>query len=264
MKAKIAKVGEKFIQNIQRVKLAIAFLGEAAHASWEAICSPRKIRWKETLKCINMCGFDGLPIVIMICFLMGLVLGINAAIILSQWGTEIYMADMIGLSIVKELGPIMVAVIGTGRCGSAFAAEIGTMKINEEVDALSTMGLSPSRFLIIPKLIAMLFVTPFLAIFGNFAGIIGGFSVGYFQLDIPAVTYYNRTVQIINMTNFSEGIVKSIVFALLITLIGCMRGFEASNDAQSVGRATTSAVVTTTFAVIISDTLLTLVFNAFV
>jgi len=261
MKKVALKVGTNTFYAVHKLKSMVTFIGETYVAFLKALLNPKKIRWRETLFYMNLCGFEALPIILLICFLMGLILGIQAAFILAQWGTEVFMADMIGLVIVKELGPLMVAIIATGRCGSAFAAEIGTMKVNEEVNAITTMGLEPSRFLVVPKLIAMLIAMPLLTAFGNLSGLLGGFSVGFFQLDIPAVTYYQRTVNMVSIMDFSEGMIKSICFAVLVTVIGCMSGFDAKDDAQGVGRATTSAVVNGIFVIIVCDTVLALLFN---
>jgi phospholipid/cholesterol/gamma-HCH transport system permease protein len=154
-------------------------------------------------------------------------------------------------------------MICTGRAGSAFAAEIGTMKVAEEVDALVTMGLDPTRFLIVPKLLALLFVMPILTLFGNLLGVLGGFVVGTLSLDIPTSAYLLRTAGAIAPFDLVEGLTKSAVFALLIAGVGCLRGFEARNSAQAVGRATTSAVVSGIFLVIVADTLLTILFSRF-
>jgi phospholipid/cholesterol/gamma-HCH transport system permease protein len=178
-----------------------------------------------------------------------------------KFGTDLYVADMVGLSIVKELGPLMVAMICTGRAGSAFAAEISTMKVSEEIDAMVTMGFKPSRFLIIPKLLALVLVMPVLTIFGNVVGIIGGMTVGVFSLGLPVITYFNRTVLIITPRCFTEGLIKSAVFAILIAAVGCLRGLEAKNDTHGVGSAATSAVVSGIFLVIVADTLLTFLFS---
>jgi len=239
----------------------LAFIGELSAATVEAFRHPRRIRWRETLYYMDMCGSDALPIVMLICFLMGLILGFQSAIQMHKFGTDIYVADLVGLSIVKELGPLMVAMIAIGRAGSAFAAEIGTMKVSEEIDAMVTMGLVPSRFLIIPKLIAMLIVMPLLTVFGNMAGIFGGFVVGCGKLGIPVVAYYNRTLVALTITNFSLGLVKSLVFAFLIAAVGCMRGFESRMDAQGVGRSATSAVVSGIFLVVVADAVLTVLFS---
>ena len=171
------------------------------------------------------------------------------------------MADLVGFSILKELGPLMVAMIATGRAGSAFAAEIGTMKVNDEISALETMGFAPSRFLVIPKMLAMVLVAPVLTVFGDVIGIVGGFVVGTTMLGLPLMAYYNRTVEVLYPMVFILGMVKSIVFALIIAVIGCLRGFQAECNAQGVGRATTSAVVTSIFLIVIADAVLTIIFS---
>jgi phospholipid/cholesterol/gamma-HCH transport system permease protein len=210
---------------------------------------------------MDMCGSDALPIVTMICFLMGLILGFQTAVQMHKYGGDIFTADLVGFSITKELGPLMVAVIATGRAGSAFAAEIGTMKVSEEIDAMETMGLVTSRFLIMPKMIAMIMVIPILTVFGDIAGLFGGFLVGWLKLGIPPVAYYNRTILVLTPMTFVLGLVKSAVFAFLIAAVGCMRGFEAGSDAKGVGRSATSAVVSGIFLIVIADALLTFLFT---
>ena len=254
-------LGDKAAFYFKECRDLLAFIGEIAAALVYAIRHPRKIRWRETFYYMETCGRAALPIVFLICFLMGLIIAFQASIVLHKFGTDIFIADMVGVSIVKELGALMVAMIATGRAGSAFAAEIGTMKVSDEVDALITMGFSPSRFLIIPKLLAMCIVMPLLTVFGNIAGVLGGLFVSYGKLGIPIITYYNRIVHIVTPWFLMEGLIKSFVFAVLITAVGCMRGFEAGNDAQGVGRAATSAVVSGIFLVIISDSLLTIIFS---
>ncbi len=239
----------------------IAFTGDLTLTLLFICRHPGKIRWRETLYYMDLCGSQALPIVLMICYLMGLILGFQAAVQMQKFGTEIFVADLVGFSILKELGPLMVAMIATGRAGSAFAAEIGTMKVNEEIDALSTMGLSPMRFLVVPKMLAMLVTMPVLTVFGDVAGLLGGMTVGVTMLDLPMVVYYNRTIEVLSPTVFNLGLVKSVVFAFLIAAIGCMRGFQSENDAQGVGRATTSAVVTSIFWVVVADAILTMLFS---
>lgn len=239
----------------------LAMTGEIASSLAYAIRHPTKIRWKETSYYMDVCGTDAVPIVILICFLMGLILGFQGAIQMHKFGTDIFVADLVGLSIVKELGPLMVAMICTGRAGSAFAAELGTMKVGDEIDAMITMGFVPSRFLLVPKIIALVAVMPILTIFGDILGIMGGMFVGKIQLELPIIAYYNRTIIAIKPEYLIEGILKSIVFAFLIAGVGCLRGLEAKNDTQGVGRATTSAVVSGIFLVIVADTLLTILFS---
>ena len=261
MKRIAESVGKKSFAVITEVKQSIAFIGEVFVTCSKALLKPHKVRWKETFEYVNSTGYDAIPIVMLVCMLMGLTLGIQAAIMLTQWGTEVFMADMIAIIMFKELGPIMVAIIAAGRSGSAFAAEIATMKVNEEVDAMTTMGLDLGRFLIVPKMIAMLFAAPFLIVFANFAGVLGGFLVGVFQLGIPAITYWNRTVDSLTLGDFGQSLIKGFVFVMIITTISCMKGFSSGSDAKSVGKAAISAVVANIFAVIIADALLTIIFN---
>lgn len=257
----IVHIGDLSIDFGKHFLSFVGFTGEFASALWGAIRKPFKIRWRETFYYMDMCGADALPIVSMICFLMGLILAFQGAVQLSKVGTDIYLADAVGLSIVKELGPLMVAMISTGRAGSAFAAEIGTMKVGEEVDAMTTFGFIPSRFLFVPKFIAMIIAMPILTVFGDFVGVLGGMVVGYFKLGIPIVAYANRTLLVITPGHLAESLSKSIVFASIITIVGCIRGFESDNDAQGVGRSATSAVVTSIFIVIIADAFLTYLFS---
>jgi len=199
--------------------------------------------------------------VAMICFLMGLILGFQSAVQLHQFGADIFIVDFVGLTICVELGPLMVAMICTGRAGSAFAAEIGTMKVSEEVDALVTMGLDPCRFLTLPKVLALVAAMPLLTVFGDLTGIAGGFVVGMAKLDIPFVAYFARTARVISPWHMAQGLIKSVVFALLVGAVGCLRGLRTEGGAQGVGGATTSAVVTGIFLIVLADTALTMVFN---
>jgi len=259
----IVQIADFSIDIGKKVISAVGYIGEFTAALINALFNPRKIRWKETFYYMDLCGADALPIVSMICFLMGLILAFQAAVQLSKVGTDIYLADAVGLSVIKELGPLMVAMISTGRAGSAFAAEIGTMKVGDEINAMTTFGFIPARFLFVPKFIAMLIVMPILTLFGDLIGTMGGLVVGHFKLEIPIVAYFNRTVKVIQLHHISESMTKSIVFAIIITTTGCICGFESKNDAQGVGRSTTTAVVVSIFAIVIADAFLTYFFNQF-
>jgi phospholipid/cholesterol/gamma-HCH transport system permease protein len=254
-------VGHHTWDMIADTRDAITFIGNLVYAIWQAIRHPLQIRWRETVGYMLRCGADAVGIVLLICFLMGLILGFQAALQLHTFGADIMVADLVGLSITKELGPLMVAMICTGRAGSAFAAEIGTMKVSEEVDAMATMGLDVSRFLIFPKVFALVLVMPLLAVFGDIAGVIGGGIVGYFMLGIPPVAYWNETVLVVGLWEVSEGLIKSALFALLISGVGCYRGLRTDGGAEGVGASTTSAVVSGIFLVIVADTAMTYIFT---
>ena len=219
------------------------------------------IRKREFLYYLDLCGTKSLFTALLICFLTGLILGIQSAIQLQKVGTEIFIVDLVGFSILKEFGPLMVAFIAIGRAGSAFAAEIGTMKVNEEIHALETLGIAPEAYLVLPKLLAMVIAMPLLTVFGDIAGIAGGFVVGIGALDIPFAAYWDRTINVLAVSTFLVGLSKSMVFGILITLAGCYCGSRTTDDAQGVGRGATNAVVTSIFLVVIADTMITLLYS---
>lgn len=244
----------KFFSDIKNI---IGFSGSVMIVIFKIIKNPRKIPIQETLYYIDKTGVDAVPIVSLICFLMGMILGFQGITQMKRFGIDIYVADLVGLGIVRELGPLMVAMICTGRAGSAFAAEIGTMKVSEEIDALTTMGIKPERILVIPKITALIIAMPLLTIIGDIVGIIGGTVVSLLASDITFSVFCNRTLQAIVPANVFESLLKSIVFAVLIASVGCLRGMEAQNDAKGVGRATTSSVVSGIFLIVIADALIT-------
>jgi phospholipid/cholesterol/gamma-HCH transport system permease protein len=221
----------------------------------------RGVRKREFLYYLDLCGTKSLLTAVLICFLTGLILGIQSAIQLQKVGTEIFIVDLVGFSILKEFGPLMVAFIAIGRAGSAFAAEIGTMKVNEEINALATLGITPEAYLVLPKLLAMMIAMPLLTVFGDIAGVLGGFTVGTTVLDIPLAAYWERTTDVLAISTFLVGLSKSFVFGILITLAGCYCGSCISDDAQGVGRGATNAVVTSIFLVVIFDTVITLLYS---
>jgi len=192
---------------------------------------------------MERCGIEALPIVALISFLMGLISAFQAAVQLRQFGADIYVANLVGLSITRELGPLMTAIIAAGRSGAAFAAEIGTMKVSEEVDAMAAMGLDRTRFLVTPKVLALVLMLPCLTLFADLVGILGGLFVAVFTLDLPVEVYFRQMRLYMVMWDINLGLIKSIAFAFLIAGVGCLRGFQASAGAESVGRITTSAIV---------------------
>ncbi len=254
----IELVGERYLKYQADMYDMVSFLGDVTSVSWKTLKCKYKIRWNDIFYYMDLCGSQALPIVTLICLLMGLIMAFQGAVILRTYGGELFIADMVGFVILKEMGPLMVAMIATGRAGSAFAAEIGTMKVDEEISALETMGIEPVRFLVLPKLLAMLIAIPTLTVFGNVCGIFGGFVVGTGLMGIPSVAYFSRTIEVLKISTFSIGLIKSIVFAFIITLVGCIRGFQSSTDAQGVGRATTSSVVTSIFIIVIADAIMTI------
>ena len=238
----------------------IIFIGRVSSAI-PLLFQRNGLRKKEFLYYLDLCGVRSLPIVLAICFLMGAVLAINGQIQLSKVGTEIYVVDAVGFSVLKVLGPLMVAIMATGRAGSAFAAEIGTMKVDEEISALATLGIRPEAYLVLPKLLAMLVALPVLTVFGDLAGLLGGMAIGVTSMGITPAAYWSRSVEVLDSITFLLGAAKSFVFAVLITLAGCYCGFNASSDALGVGRAATSAVVVSIFLVVIAEAVLTILYS---
>ena len=249
----LEQLGNETINVLKDIYEVIRFGGEVLFEIAFSIRHPQKIRWSDVISYMKKVGVDGLPIVALISFLLGLIMAFMSALQLKQFGANIYVASLVAVAMVRELGPIITAIIVAGRSGSAFAAEIGTMKVNEEVDALITMGFSPTRFLTIPKLLAAIFVVPILTGFSCFFAVIGGMIVGVLGLGLTIFTYVQQTMNAIEMFDVISGLIKSVVFAAFIAAIGCQRGFKVRGGAQAVGNATTSAVVSGIFLIVVID-----------
>lgn len=229
-----------------------AFTGEICAAFAAGVARPSGVRWKETLRVAERAGVDALPIVALISFIVGLVMAFQSALPMRMFGAEIYVANLIGIAMVRELGPLMTAIVLAGRSASAFAAEIGTMKINEEIDALTVMGLDPVHFLILPRVLATTLMTPLLTVFANLVGILGG-AVVILSFNYPFVAYYNQVTGFVTWVDFLGGIVKCLVFGMLIAATGCLRGYQTRRGPSAVGDATTRAVVSSIVLVAVFD-----------
>ncbi len=249
----LERLGDWTMEILADFAALMTFLGGLIMDLGYLILHPRRVRWEEVITAMKHIGVDGLPIITLLSFLLGLIVAFLSAMQLKQFGANIYVADLTAISMVQELGPIMTGVMVAGRSGSAFAAEIGTMKVNEEVDALATMGFEPLRFLAVPKVIASLLVIPLLTYYADLFGIIGGLIVGFSYLDLTAYTFMKQVQASITMFDIGYSTVKSLVFAVLIAGIGCQRGFQVRGGAEAVGKATTSAVVASIFMIIIMD-----------
>jgi len=234
------------------VRTQLEFIGETVAAIGYSFRHPRTVRWKDVFRICEQVGADALPIVALISFLLGMILAFQSAVPMKRFGAEIFVADLIGLSMLRELGPLMTAILLAGRSGAAFAAEIGTMRVNQEVDALTTMGLSPVRFLVTPRILAALFMTPLLVLFSDLIGMVGGaFTMQSFS--IPIVAFLKEVDSAVTMTDFLAGFVKSFVFAVLIAGVGCLRGLQTRAGASAVGDAATRAVVTGIILLVVVD-----------
>lgn len=237
------------------------FFGDALVAGLGVMRHPRSANWKDLAPTMEKTGADAVPIVMLINFLIGLVMAFQGAVQLKQFGANIYVADLVGLSITRELGPLMTAIIVSGRSGAAFAAEIGTMKVSEEIDALRTMGFGPMRFLVLPRTLALVLVLPVLTLIGDLVGIIGGMTVGLVSLDLTITGYVNETLKAIELWDITSGLIKSVLFALVIALVACQQGLATTGGAEGVGRRTTSSVVSILFGLILVDACFTIFFH---
>jgi phospholipid/cholesterol/gamma-HCH transport system permease protein len=247
---------------VVREQNALDFVGDVALAGVQALRRPRLINWSDVPRLMERAGADGLPIVVMINFLVGLVTAFQAAIQLKQFGANIFVADLVGLSVTRELAPLMTAIIVAGRSGAAFSAELGTMRVSEEIDALRTLGLDPYHFLVFPRVVALVLVVPLLTILADVVAIAGGLLVAMLSLDLTINAYLIETQQAVQLWDVFSGLVKTVFFAGGIALIACQRGLATSGGAEGVGRATTSAVVTSLFAIVLGDAFFTVLFNA--
>ena len=244
--------GRAVVAIAQDARAMITFVGELSVGLAQAIVRPTTVRWQDALNAAETAGVNALPIVVLVSFLVGLIMAFQAAIPMKMFAAEIYVANLIALSMVRELGPLMTAIVLTGRSGSAFAAELGTMTVNEEIDALTTMGLDPVRFLIVPRVFAAVTMTPLLTIFANLVGILGG-AVVLLSLGYPLITYINQVTGSITYVDFLGGLFKSFVFGILIAGIGCLRGLQTTTGASAVGEATTRAVVSGIVLIVVTD-----------
>ncbi len=249
------RFGDAFIHQLFNIRYLVSFLGSVVLCLYHVARHPRSLRYNDTLDLMQKTGVDAVPIVGLISFLLGLIMAFVSSIQLKQFGASIYVASLVALSMVSELGPIMTAIVVAGRSGSAFAAEIGTMRISDEIDALFTMGISPTQFLVVPRIIAAVMVVPLLTLFADLFAIAGGLVISVSMLDLTASTYISQTIKSLNMFEFSWGLMKSIIFAALIAWIGCLRGFQVRGGASAVGNAATSAVVSGIFLIILFDSI---------
>jgi phospholipid/cholesterol/gamma-HCH transport system permease protein len=254
-------VGEATLDVLQKGRAFAHFIGECVLGANRAWRRPQKFRWADALEEMQHCGAMALPIVSLISFLVGVTLAYIGAIVLRQYGGDIYVADLVGLSMVREMGALMTGVVLAGRTGAAYAATLGNMKANEEIDALETLGIPAIDFLVLPRLLALFVMMPLLGLYANALGIIGGMAVASGVLDIPPAAYWVEMLTIVDGSDLFVGVIKSATFGLIIGLAGCLRGMEAERSAAGVGRAATSAVVTAILLIIVSNALYAVVFD---
>ena len=258
----LKRLGESAIQGMKDATELFTFLGENLVALANLLRGRTQFRWSDAFLVMQECGPQALGIVAMINFLVGLILAFVGATELTRFGASIYVADLVGIASVREMACIMTGIIICGRTGAAFAAQLGTMKVNEEIGALETFGISPVEFLVLPRMVALILVMPFLCAFADLISIAGGFIVSVCMLDVSATEYLTRTVQAIQLKSFLLGIGKGAFFGFLGAYSGCLRGIQSGYSAADVGKATTRAVVTGITAIIASDGIFAVICNA--
>ena len=257
----LVRLGLGGISFAQNAIAMLAFLGEAALSVLALLRGRARVRRVDFLQFLQECGAQALPIVSLISFLVGVILAYVGAIQLRQFGAQIYVADLVGIAMTREMGAMMTGVIMAGRTGAAFAAQLGTMQVNEEIDALTTCGIPPVEFLVLPRLLALALMMPLLTLYADLVGILGGATVGLGLLKLGGVQYYLRTAAAVDLRDLAAGVIKSVVFGLLVAIAGCLRGVECGRSSAAVGRAATSAVVTGIVAIIVADAVFTVIFD---
>jgi len=257
----LEKTGAGTRAHLAGVMELIDFIGQMTLAMAAALRRPHKVRWRDALVAAEASGVTALPIILILGFLIGLILAFQSAVPLRRFGADLFVANLVSLSLFRELGPLMTAVILAGRSGSAFAAELGTMKVKEEIDALTTMGLDPVRFLIVPRVIAAVAMTPLLTVFMILSGLVGAALV-MISFGFPLVTFINQVLGAIMLADFLSGLAKSLMFGILVASIGCLRGLQTSSGASAVGTAATRAVVSGIILVVVADGIFAVLFYA--
>ena len=246
----------------KEAKQMLAFVGETCLVLVAFFRGKAHYRARDLGLMLEECGPSALPIVTLISILVGLILAFIGAVQLRMLGAQIFVANLVGLGMTREMGAMMSAVIMAGRTGAAFAAQLGAMQVNDEIDALRTMGISPMEFLVLPRLLALILMMPLLCLYADFMGIIGGFIVGVGLLDLSFTEYYYQTKAALGLNDFAVGLIKSVIFGVLVALSGCLRGMQCGRSSAAVGSAATSAMVTAIVAIVIADAIMTLVYDA--
>ena len=254
-------IGKGGLRIVNDAHALVVFIGETALSISALMRGKARFRWIDLWRYIQDCGPSALPIVTLISLLVGLILAFVGAVQLALFGAQIYIADLVGLGMTREMGGLMAAIIMSGRTGASYAAQLGTMQVNSEIDALKTMGFDPMEFLVLPRILALVLIMPLLCLYADLMGIVGGALVTVSFFDVSLVEYLNRTANAVHIPDFTIGVVKCAIFGVLIALSGCMRGMQCGRSASAVGDAATSAVVTGIVFIVIADSLMTVMCN---
>lgn len=258
----VERVGERAIQAQRLFRSDLGFVGQVALSFGRALRGKARFRGSDLTLLIQQSGFEALPIVTLVTFLLGLILAFVGAIQLQTFGATIYVADLVGVAMVRDMGALITGIIMAGRSGAAFAAQLGSMKVTQEIDALETMAISSLDFLVLPRVIALCLMMPLLTLYGDAMGILGGAFVGVMMLDLSPVSYLLQTADAVSLGHVVGGVVKGTVYGVLLAMAGCLRGVQAGKSSSAVGDAATSAVVTGIVAIITACGLFAFIFYA--
>jgi phospholipid/cholesterol/gamma-HCH transport system permease protein len=258
----LSRVGKETLALVESSREVLAFLGEVTLAFGRLLRGKARFRRSDLMLTIQQVGAEALPIVSLISFLVGMILAFLGSVQLLQFGAQIYVAPLVAIGMARDMAAMMVGIILAGRTGAAFAAQLGTMQVNEEIDALSTFGFAPMDFLVMPRMLALVLMTPLLCLYADLLGILGGAFVGVWFLDLPVVTYYQSTQQGVRLIDFGGGLIKAAVYGVVIAVAGCLKGIQCGRSSAAVGQATTSAVVTSIIFIVVSMAILTVIYNA--
>ncbi len=258
-KSWLTRVGERSLKGFEGFGDSIRFLGELTQAFVAMLRGKAKYRKSDLFAIIQECGPEALPIISLISLLVGMILAFLGAVQLRMFGAEIFIANGVAVGMVRVMGPLMTAIIMAGRTGAAFAARLGTMQVNEEVDALKTMGFSPMEFLVLPRALALIIMMPLLTIYANVVGIAGGAIIGILMLDLNPMQYYLQTIGAINLRSVLSGLMNASVFGVLVAISGCMQGIRCGRSASAVGEATTAAVVNAIVYIVVANAIIAVI-----
>jgi phospholipid/cholesterol/gamma-HCH transport system permease protein len=258
----LARVGKETLDLVRGSGEVVAFLGEITIALGRLVRGKARFRRSDLMLTLQEVGAQALPIVSLISFLVGVILAFLGSVQLLQFGAQIFVAPLVAIGMARDMAAMMVGIILAGRTGAAFAAQLGTMQVNEEIDALSTFGFVPMDFLVLPRVLALVVMTPLLCLYADLMGILGGAFVGVTFLDLPSVTYFQATADGVRLIDFAGGLIKAAVYGIVVAVAGCLRGIQCGRSSAAVGQATTSAVVTSIIFIVVSMAVLTVVYNA--
>lgn len=256
----LERVGRSALSSRDAAREMVAFVGEAALSFARLLTFRARFRRSDLALFLQQAGAEALPIVTLISFLVGLILAFVGAVQLQQFGASIYVADLVGIAMVREMGAMMTGIVMAGRTGAAYAAQLGSMKVTQEIDALRTMGIAPLDFLVLPRMLALMLMMPLLCLYADVVGILGGAAVGVGMLNLSPMTYYLQTNAAVSVGDLAGGVFKAAVYGVLIALAGCLRGMQSGNSSSAVGEATTNAVVTSIIAIITACGIFAVVF----